>query len=434
MANCVTCHEGKLDTVLADANFTVATCKSCHPMTGAKAAVAKEGDTPAWDTTKLALKTILPEALHGKLDLATTDCTMCHKEGGVAPTFKKIHTGYDKAIYNAAGIKYSDAISVTIQSAALTGNKLNIKFKAGKTADVTDIDITKTMTPTVLVGLYGWNTKDFIIGPHERLIDDNKDGKFDSKDGRNLEAEVGAEHPRIKTIAAKDGAWEVEADLTAWADLLKNGTVKRVEVGVLSQAINADKVEVAINAATRTFDLKTNKFDDKAFSPIVAADKCESCHAALATTFHEPSYGGNVTACRMCHITKAGGSHLEMQSRSIDSYVHAIHSGQVFDVAAIDFKDPVQALKYEEHIAMPYPTHANTNCESCHLAGTYNAPSQSKSLPGLLSASAKNESWGRNIGVVPSQHFDQGGYIEPAGEKPLDTLMKKINDVMALFK
>ncbi len=46
MANCVTCHEGKLDTVLADANFTVATCKSCHPVTGAKAA-AKEGEEPA---------------------------------------------------------------------------------------------------------------------------------------------------------------------------------------------------------------------------------------------------------------------------------------------------------------------------------------------------------------------------------------------------
>ena len=60
----------------------------------------------------------------------------------------------------------------------------------------------------------------------------------------------------------------------------------------------------------------------------------------------------------MCHITKSGGSHLEMQSRSIDSYVHAIHSGQAFDVADIDFKDPVQALKYEHHISMPYPTHA----------------------------------------------------------------------------
>ena len=36
MANCVTCHEGKLDKILADANFTIATCKSCHPMTGAR--------------------------------------------------------------------------------------------------------------------------------------------------------------------------------------------------------------------------------------------------------------------------------------------------------------------------------------------------------------------------------------------------------------
>ena len=35
MSNCVTCHEGKLDTVLSDANFKVETCKSCHPVTGA---------------------------------------------------------------------------------------------------------------------------------------------------------------------------------------------------------------------------------------------------------------------------------------------------------------------------------------------------------------------------------------------------------------
>ncbi|MCB0234705.1 MAG: hypothetical protein KDG58_10875, partial [Anaerolineae bacterium] len=33
MANCATCHEGKLDTILTDANFTVSTCKSCHPVT-----------------------------------------------------------------------------------------------------------------------------------------------------------------------------------------------------------------------------------------------------------------------------------------------------------------------------------------------------------------------------------------------------------------
>ena len=40
MANCVTCHEGKLDRVLSDANFKIETCKSCHPVTGAKAAAS----------------------------------------------------------------------------------------------------------------------------------------------------------------------------------------------------------------------------------------------------------------------------------------------------------------------------------------------------------------------------------------------------------
>ena len=44
----------------------------------------------------------------------------------------------------------------------------------------------------------------------------------------------------ITTVSAKDGAWEVVADLTPWADLLKDGTVKRLEVGVLPATVNAD--------------------------------------------------------------------------------------------------------------------------------------------------------------------------------------------------
>ena len=467
MANCVTCHEGKLDKILTDANFKVSTCKSCHPVTGAKAAVAKEGDTPAYDTTKFALKTIVPEALHGKMDLATTDCTTCHGEGKPAPSFKKIHPGYNEAIYDAAGIKYSDAVSVTIQSATLKDNKLNLKFSAAAKPDFKGIDVTKNLTPTVMVGLYGWDTKDFVVGPHERSFDDNKDGAIDSKDKRNLEAEVGAEHPRIKTVSAKGGAWEVEADLTPWADLIKDGTVKRLEVGVLPMAVNEDKVEVAVDATTRTFDVKGNKFDDKFFKPSAETEKCETCHEALATTFHEPSYGGSVTACRMCHIVKSGASHLEMQSRSLDSYIHAVHSMQKFDVATIDFKDPAQALKYEEHVSMPYPTHEIGNCESCHAKGTYDVQSQDESLPGILSASAKNETWDRKVGTVPvpsyvtgpatrtcgschradlinedkagmlavlNQHFRNGGYLTPAGDKPVDTWTSITNQVMSLFK
>jgi hypothetical protein len=51
---------------------------------------------------------------------------------------------------------------------------------------------------------------------------------------------------------------------------------------------------------------------------------------------------------------------------------------------------------------MPYPTHDNTNCESCHNTGTYNVPDQAKSLPGVLSASDPIKGWDRNIGEVPS--------------------------------
>jgi len=189
MSSCVTCHEGKLDTVLADANFTVETCKSCHPVTGATA-VAAEGEDPAWDTTGLALKTILPSPIHDSLDLNTADCTTCHVEGGAAPAFSQIHTGYDKAIYTADGQRYSDAISVTVDSASFDGDTLNIQFSAAEDPDLDGLDVAD-IVPTVMVGLYGWDTKDYIIGPHERLFDDNNDGEISSASGdqRTLEAE-----------------------------------------------------------------------------------------------------------------------------------------------------------------------------------------------------------------------------------------------------
>ncbi len=124
------------------------------------------------------------------------------------PSFKEIHSGYDKMIYTADGLRYSDAISVTIDSASFAKDVLTFKFSGHQGKGVDDLDVA-TITPTVLIGLYGWDTKDYVIGPHERLIDDNKDGAIDSKDSRNLEAEVGEEHPRITTVSAEGGKWEV---------------------------------------------------------------------------------------------------------------------------------------------------------------------------------------------------------------------------------
>jgi OmcA/MtrC family decaheme c-type cytochrome len=448
MANCVTCHEGKLDTVLSDESLTVETCKSCHPVTG-----SEEHETAA-----LALNTLMPPEDHESMDLATEDCTDCH-------VFSDFHTGYNEVIYTDDGQKYSEAISVTIDSASFDGANLNIQFSAAESPDLAGLDVAD-IAPTVLVGLYGYDTKDYIIGPHERLFDDNGDGVIDSNDQRTLEAAVGEEHPRITTVSAGDGNWEVVADLSAWADLIADNTVKRVEIGVMPALENADGIMLALNAPSRTFDLAANAFADDFFSPLVkVADGCNNCHEALATTFHSPDRGGNITVCRLCHITKSGGSHLEMQSRSIDSYAHAIHSFQAFDIGDVDFTDPVQAMHYEHHIEFPYPTHGITNCDSCHVEGAYNVPDQSKSLPGLLSASDPINGRDRNIGEVPAyvtgpaaracggchraalinedeavelivlnQHMKQGGYLIEGGEDASSTLGAVIDAIMALFK
>jgi hypothetical protein len=318
-----------------------------------------------------------------------------------------------------------------------------------------------------MVGLYGWDTKDYIIGPHERLFDDNDDGEISraSGDERALEYEVGAEHPRASTVSAEGGSWEVNFDLSAWTDMIADGTVKRVEIAAMPALEDADGVTLALDAPSRTFDLAANEFVDDFYSPIVKVpDGCENCHDALATNYHSPDRGGNIVVCRLCHITKSRGSHLELQSRSIDSYVHAIHSMQAFDIGDIDFTDPVQALHYEHHIEFPYPTHGITHCESCHTEDTNNVPDQTKSLAGALSASDSVETWDRNIGDVPlyitgpasracggchraelinedavgelipfNEHTKQGGYLIEGGDDYVDVLLGVIDEIMALF-
>jgi OmcA/MtrC family decaheme c-type cytochrome len=458
MANCVTCHEGKLDTILADRNMKGPVCKSCHPVTGSQ----------KYGTAARALKTIMPPIIHSSMNLDTADCTACHGKGKMADSFRQIHSGYDKKIYTATGQRYSQAITVTIDSASFADNKLDVKFSAAESPDLQGLDVA-SIAPTVLVGLYGYKTKDFIVSPHERLTDDNGDGAIDSKDSRALEAAVGATHPRIATVSAAGGKWEVTADLSAWADLIADKTVKRVEIAVLPTLKNADGVTLALNAPSRTFDLAANAFADNFYSPIVKVAKgCENCHDALATTFHSPDRGGNIVVCRLCHTTRSGGSHLEMQSRSIDSYVHAIHSFEAFDIGDVNFADPVEAMHYEHHIEFPYPTHGITNCDSCHVAGTNEVPDQSKSLPGLLSGSDTLMGRERNIGNVPAyitgpgsracgschrarminedeagelvsfnQHTKQGGYLieAPADSQETQGLLTTVIDyIMSLFK
>ncbi|MFC2016734.1 hypothetical protein ACFLUF_03365, partial [Chloroflexota bacterium] len=296
MTNCVTCHEGKLDVILAADNFNM------------------NGDEEH-GTAELALNTIIPPAIHGSMDLDTVDCASCHG-------FSTIHSGYDDMIYTADGKRYSDAITVRIDSASLSGNNLTIDISAAGTAGALD---SADIVPELMIGLYGYDTKDFIVNGHDRY-DSSGNGVISRADGDLPKGayEVGTEHAYFTTVSQAAGAWTVTADLSEWADMIKDSTIRRAEIAVLPMLENADGEEVAINAPSRTFGLDTNKFNDDFYSPIVkVADGCNNCHEALGTTFHTPDYGGNIVVCRMCHVGLVGGSHLEMQSRSIDSYVHA---------------------------------------------------------------------------------------------------------------
>jgi OmcA/MtrC family decaheme c-type cytochrome len=452
MSNCATCHEGKLDKILTDANFRIEVCKSCHPVTG-PAEGTEANRAPA-------LKAILPAAIHEGMDLNTKNCAGCHRDGGLAPAFKRIHTGYNPVIYaDALGTRYSDVFTVSIDEASLAGNILTIKFSATKNIEKTTLQASDII-PTVMVGLYGHDTKDFIVSPHGRDADKNRYLEF-AIDGETI-------NPRFTVVKAENGSWEVTADLSMWADMIADGSVKRAEIAVMPSLAKADTTAVALNAPSRTFDLVANAFEDGFYKEIVkVADGCNACHDALATTFHSPDRGGNIVVCRLCHVTTSGASHLEMQSRSIDSYVHAIHSFQAFDIGDVNFADPVAAMRYNLHIEHEYPNFTIMNCESCHNEGAFEVPDQSRSLPGLLSGSDSVMNWDRNIGTVPAyitgpasracgschrarminedeagelvsfnQHTKQGGYMikEGADSQETESLLTTVIDyIMGLF-
>jgi OmcA/MtrC family decaheme c-type cytochrome len=451
MMNCATCHEGKLDMITGDANFTATTCKSCHPVTAADGTESNRAPSllSLWEETGT-------DSFHS---MGLT-CNDCHKAGGVGPAFSALHTGYDPVIYTADGTRYSDAFVMTVDDAVLNGNILTIKFHATETVDIPGLAVTD-IVPTVMVGLYGYDTIQYRVPSHDQ-----------DADGNRLEYVPGTNHPRFTTVSAANGMWEVTADLSGHADLIADGTVKRVEIGVmvdLRTVVGAadsrsnretDDIIFGMNAPSRTFDLGANAFGG-AYSDVIDIQGCNSCHDLLATTFHGPIRGGNIKICKMCHGPTTRGSHLELASREISNYVHAIHSFQPFDPGDVDFADPVETMRYDLHVEHVFPNFTIKNCESCHNEGTYDVPDQSKSLPSLH---AGTDTWSidRNIGTIGQfvtgpasracgachraehlkednagglaafqQHVKAGGYVVNDGSGVYDAVVEKI---MGMFQ
>lgn len=399
MRNCVTCHAGKLDEttgIFKTANFKPETCISCHGVAG----ITAKMKAASYNHSSFVVDTAT---------LKATTCSVCH-DGGAAPKFSKLHTGgYDPKIYASDGTRYSTSFvfnSSTVTFDAAT-NVLDVKFSA--TGTVGSLKAS-SIVPTVMVGLYGYGTKDFIVAAHGS----------DSDGNRLLEYKFGGTNPRFTEVATGvAGSWEVKVDLSAWKDMIADGTIKRAELAVLPELKDASGTVLGLDAPSETFDLVQNKVITDTVGDLINVQTkaqggtatsptkgCNSCHDQLATTFHSGIRGGNVKVCRLCHVKSSGGSHLEMQSRSIDSYVHAIHSFQYFDTKNVDFADSFDAMEYTAHTETYFPRFGlgdgATDCESCHKAGTYDVPDQSKSLPALLSGSDTIKGKTRNIGTFPA--------------------------------
>jgi OmcA/MtrC family decaheme c-type cytochrome len=433
MQNCATCHEGNIPDILADANFTPETCKSCHPVKGTDAwpedvGATLEGDYAQphrappieylWEKKGVGNLAFHTETLAG---VGLFECSDCHFTGsGIA--FSDLHTGYDVNIHDATGQKYSDLYTVSIDNITMSGNLLTVNFSSSD----------PTIVPELLVSLYGWDSKHFIIASHTR--DDSLaciNSRSGNASGCRMEFAPGDTNPLfIEDAASVAGDWMVTVDLGAYVPtpelpddiptLIANGVIKKAEVTITPE-LTLDGVDVVLTAANETFDLGASMIVPDYFkgaNATVSTAKCNVCHDALASSFHSESGrgGDGIEVCKNCHVPTSPGSHIEMASRSIESYVHAIHSFQAFDIDdTFEEFDPVLAKRYDQHVNHVFPNFTIRNCEACHLPGTYNVPDQSKSMPGVLRASMDVATWyaldanglavedtaGRNIGTVP---------------------------------
>jgi OmcA/MtrC family decaheme c-type cytochrome len=388
MANCATCHEGNIDKVTADEYMKPETCKSCH---GIQSRPEEYDDLTFYAKRAPSMETIWEEEGVASLHNIDADCGACHKQGGFKP-FSEMHSGYNSAIYDADGNRYTDLYSAEITSVSMADGKVDIRF-TGNTELMTE--------PSVYVFFYGYDTKQAIVSNHSRDADRNRLGEYT----------IGGENPYFtEEEDSVQGNWHVTLDVSGYPeeanvlDMIENGVVKRLEV-LIRPTVEVGGETVATNAVTQTLVIASNAMVDDFFkgdNAVVDIEGCNACHDALGTTFHSPDRGGDIVMCRSCHVPSSGGSHLEMQSREIAGYVHAIHSFQAFDVDEIDFTDNVEAKIYGLHIEHTFPNFTIKNCEACHEPGVYNVPDQTESLPAVLSDSESNDTWDRKIGYVPS--------------------------------
>lgn len=346
MNNCITCHTGtKLDDTLTDANFRRAVCETCHadvdPATNTVVALPLSVIIPTWHD---------PDTMG--------ECNTCHFTGGSAPVFSTIHVGFDQTKYDTAvnaeagDLQYTYSIDNIVYDDVASSLTITwgAKDAAGTALDVLNLDPAagpvflgdpadrnnESEGNRILVGYYGWGT--------------NNVANYDQYKKADILANT-----------TYDAATGLATTIFPLSDKLTTYAATKLEVGIIGVPLVGNPgVMAAVDSVTEGIILATGVLEDRDTAVgVVANAKCDACHDSIVIHTNS-SYGhtavGNVNACIFCHNTSSA-AHVDQQGRSIDSYLHSIHTFQT---------EP-------EFI---FPMFTTTACEACHTAGNYDAPSQ----------------------------------------------------------
>ncbi|WP_415238504.1 multiheme c-type cytochrome [Seleniivibrio woodruffii] len=392
VADCEVCHTSstQVAAVTADTQMNLTLCKSCHR--GNKnvwnSAGAGYSDAIADVWAAIPFSTTAVRDIHTSMTEAS-NCLTCHGAAGIARSFNKIHTGKSASRENGKNIYYftpevainTTTSVMTITWGAFIDTNSNGTYEAGTDTKVDVKNTTDTTKPIfmqsytdrvvdgvaksdgvrILVGYYGKGTKDVVA--------------YDGYTKTNLTT-TSAATSGYTTYDASTGKATTTVKLNATT--IANYSVTGGIVGIIGIPwVNGE------NAIVRSVAAEYNVDGTAVTAPrgAVANDtKCDACHNSIAIHLEEASTGahghtaiGKVDVCRICHVPSAAAGHYPQQSRSIDSYIHAIHEGQATFAS-------YGSLKIE------YPK-STADCLACHDSGTYEVPDQSKAIGGILSGS-----------------------------------------------
>ncbi|MCD8554468.1 hypothetical protein [Seleniivibrio sp.] len=403
MANCVTCHNStpRYTAVTNTSYFTYDTCMTCHS---------------GWDSFGDA---VVP-SFHNSMTAANTDPTSCNDSntchGGAAPdrTFSDLHGELEKqrstdVAYSIDSITFNADKSTTV----VWGAFHDTDGDGVKDVDETVIDVSKAAATTdgdllflqtykerivdglaksdgvrILVGYYGQGSDDVVV--YDEVTSDTikTAGTDATKSGYTTYAGGVATTKVVPTAANLTNLtkYNVSKGIVGiigipWKFNEDDDTYSNVYVKSVTSQFNTDNTAANTAAAARkaVIDYTQGCYDCHGEKVGIAIHGFDE-PSAEAHGFDEPSAEargytaiGNVDACRICHVPSVAAGHYPQQSRSIDSYLHAIHVGQ-----------PTFA-SYGSH-TIEYPQNI-ANCQKCHVAGAYEVPDQTKSLGGIVAAS-----------------------------------------------